>query len=423
MIHGNKWLNAITPQRFKSAARIGYELANKIDWPDFQADRPTILCIRRSQFVKDVEELRRLNTFNWAGLSTVQVKRCQLPWVPVADRKQTFFSGILQQDDKREMRAQLEAFAISLLQAPSAQGRPISAVLSANIDYWQDEALKLACQRLGIPFLVLCRENYTIASATKLRRDRILAAKFRFTGAGVAVFSEASRQTLLDAVDNADDIWVTGAPRYDVFNRPVVGDVERDHLALIAFNEPGYQAAETFLEVARIFNQAARASPNGSVSWLIKCKKKNDMTNLAAKLGPADSAAVTLVHDMPLPQLYQRSHAIVGYNSLAVAEAMLTMTPVILPYWGETRVAREHLLIDPEDPLTRSVANVATSPEAFRALLARAASGEPLPVGTEAARRELFARHLYFTSSGSAAEVDRFVRYYLDRSRGGISVS
>lgn len=418
-MHGNKWLSAITPRRFKTAARIGRELANKIEWPDFQADRPTILCIRRSQFVKDVEELRRLNTFNWAGLSTVQVKRCQLPWVPAADRQQTFFSSILQQDDKREMRAQLEAFATSLLQAPLEQGRRISAVLSANIDYWQDEALKLACQRLGIPFLVLCRENYTIASATKLRRDRIRAAKFRFTGAGVAVFSEASRQTLLDAVDNPADIWVTGAPRYDVFNRPVLGGVERDHLALIAFNEPGYQANETFLEVARIFNQAASTTSNKSISWLIKCKKKNDLTNLAAKLDTTDRSAVTLVHDMPLSLLYQRSRAIVGYNSLAVVEAMLTMTPVILPYWGETRVAREHLLIDPEDPLVRSVVNVATSPEVFRDMLERAAMGELLPAGTQAARRELFTRHLHIANSGSAVEVDRFVRLYLERSRGG----
>src|SRR5690606_7648387 len=112
------------------------------------------------------------------------------------------------------LRPILERFGIGLLRE-AQKVMQVDAVAAANIDYWQDEALKLGCRRLGIPFLVLCRENYTIPWTVPWMHDHLEKSGFRFEGQGLAVFSQATKDAFAPGFDNADDIWITGAPRYD----------------------------------------------------------------------------------------------------------------------------------------------------------------------------------------------------------------
>ena len=94
-------------------------------------------------------------------------------------RQQAFFSAFLKEERCRQLRATLTEFGAAILSEARRHG-PIDAVASANMDYWQDETMKLGCTALGIPFLVLCRENHTIPWTSPWKHEHIAKAKFRF---------------------------------------------------------------------------------------------------------------------------------------------------------------------------------------------------------------------------------------------------
>lgn len=409
-------LRAIDPAR-----AAGIKLANKIDWTGARPGRPTILCLERSQFIKDIEELRRFTDLNWVTLNAVKLKQTQERWVPEADRQQGYFSTWLKEARCGHIRPILEKFAIALIEE-AQRHMPIDAVATANIDYWQDEAMKLACGRLGIPFLVLCRENYTIPWTVPWMHEHLQKARFHFDGAGLAVFSQATKDAFAPGFENPDDIWVTGAPRYDRWlHLAPLSEAAKNHLSLITFNDPGYMATNTFLEVAEIFDRVARVEDRPGLTWLVKCKKRGDRDEVLERVGSLDGSPLHFEYDTPLFELYPCSRIVIGYNSLALIEAMLTDAPVVVPCWGETRAPRKDLLLDYSDPLTRRVVTFAETPEAFADLLARAARGEKLLTGTPEDRRALFQAHLHFPGldggpATASAATEAFVRHYVEKA-------
>ena len=86
--------------RFDAAAgnleRAGADLARRIDWQDWRPGRRTVLCLRRSTFVKDVDQMHLRGTFNWAKVSAARVRKFQERWVPPEYRIQTYFYNFLE---------------------------------------------------------------------------------------------------------------------------------------------------------------------------------------------------------------------------------------------------------------------------------------------------------------------------------------
>lgn len=417
-----RWAKLSLSRVFNRPRAAGIAVAGKIDWNTAESDKITVLCLERSQFIKDIEELRRLTHLNWVTLSAVRLKERQEPWVPKADRAQGFFSTWLKEPRAAYLRPILESFGVALLEEAQRTMR-IDAVVAANMDYWQDEAVKLACRRLGIPFLVLCRENYTIPWTVPWHHDYLARTGFRFDGAGMAVFSETTKSTVALAFDDPSDIWVTGAPRYDRWlHLTPLPEAVKTHISLITFNDPGYMAADTFREVAEIFDRVARAEDRPGLTWLVKCKKRGDRDEVLQRVGSLDGSPLKFEYDTPLFELFPRSRVVIGYNSLALIEAMLTDAPIVVPCWGEARTERKNLLLDYNDPLTRRVVTFAETPAQFADLLVRAARGEKLLVGSPEDRRALFQTHLHLpeTDGGPAtasAATEAFVRHYVEKAR------
>lgn len=405
-------------QKIESPRSAGIKLARTIDWSALTPGRINVLCLERSQFIKDIRELRRLTEISFVTLNAVRLKRRQEAWVPEKYREQAFFSTTLKEESCRQIRDTLTEFGAAILTEARRHG-PVDAVASANIDYWQDETMKLGCNALGIPFLVLCRENHTIPWTGPWKHEHIAKAKFRFEGAGAAVFSEATKGAFAPGFDNPDDLWVTGAPRYDRWmDIKPLPDAEKDHIGLVTFNDPGYAAVDVFTEVAGIFEELARTESASGLTWLVKCKKAGDREETLQRLGRPDAPNLRFEFKTPLFELFPRSRAVVGYNSLALLEAMLTDVPVVVPCWGQARPPLQDVLLDYSDPLTRRVASFAASPEELRYLLSRAARGEKLKTGTPEERRALFAANVHVPENGSASrKVQQFIQHYVERAR------
>src|ERR1043166_153534 len=61
-------------QKAETPRAAGIRLARTIDWSSAAPGRDTVLCLDRSQFIKDIEELRRFTGLNWVTLNAVKLK-------------------------------------------------------------------------------------------------------------------------------------------------------------------------------------------------------------------------------------------------------------------------------------------------------------------------------------------------------------
>lgn len=354
---------------------------------------------------------------NWPSIRATIFKNAQMQWIPEQYRKQKFFYNYLQENFS-EWGPALEEFGVSFLKAASAN-HPIDAVLSGNIDYWQDETMKLACRALGIPFLVLCRENYTIAQEIPFLVSENAKAKFQYSGDGVAVFSQATADAMVISKScKAEVITITGAPRYDRWldlSPPRVEECNK--ITLLSYFNPLYMASENFAEVLKLCHEAAGSSLSKS-EIILKCKNADDERHIRTHFPYLEQTPLEISHAVELFHLLPRSKIIIGFNSLAVLEGLLTDAAIAVPNWGDAVHQKPQLLLHPDDPLDKSVIHFPRSPGELFTLMVRAQNSQLPPLGTKAARRALFSRHLHLPEGETAcANVEAFVRKHIEKAK------
>ncbi|MBI2253145.1 MAG: hypothetical protein HYU58_00845 [Proteobacteria bacterium] len=391
-------------------------LAQSIDWSAHRPGKRTVLCLDRSQFSKDIDELRDRTHYNWVTTRAAALKRCQEAWVAPGDRNQTYFTGYLE-GRCQHLKEPLRRFGLAFLK--EAQKRhPISAVMAGNTDYWQDDAIKLACQTLGIPFLILCRENYITSLDFNNVTGRMADAGFKFGGKGVAVFSDRTRITL--EATNAfpkDSIWLTGAPRYDRWREVVAPPKsQRRFIVLLSYAHPLYLAPQNFAEVARRFCELAREAPAG-IEYLIKVKKPSDIDVATEALPDVRNYPVKLIWEEPIYETFPQALAVIGFNTMATLEGFLCDVPVIVPCWADAVRTSDEALMSHANPDDAAVAYFPRSADELAALLKQAERGELPARGTIEMQQARFHHHIARTGAeSSSAIVERFVDHYVDEA-------
>jgi hypothetical protein len=399
--------------QIETAARL---LAKSTDWSTWKPGKDTVLCLDRSQFSKDIDELRIHTHYNWVTIRASALKRSLEGWVSPEDRIQTFFTGFLE-DRSRHLREPLERFGVAFLKAVQQQ-HSISAVMAGNTDYWQDDAIKLGCLKLGIPFLVLCRENYITALDYKNITTLMADGKFKFSGKGVAVFSEATRNTL-EATKSfpKDGIWITGAPRYDRWREVTIQPAEkRRYVILASYAHPLYLAPQNFVEVAKVFCEASLSAPEG-FEYLIKVKKPSDGDIVKAAVPDIHKYPVKIVWTEPIYELFPLAAAVIGFNSMAVLEAYLGPIPAIVPCWADAVRDSDETLISHSNPDDAAVTYFPKSGDELLKMIRQAEQGKLPTLGTREQQLACFRRHIAFSDHDlSSTLVERFIDHYVKLS-------
>jgi hypothetical protein len=394
--------------------RAGRSIAAGIDWRTWKPGRPTVLCLKRATFIKDVREARAATDINYVTVSATRIKGVQEKWIPPEWRIQSYFTDLLNRD-LAPFRPYLQRFAMAFLRE-AMKAHPIDAVMAGNTDYWQDEAVRLGCQALGIPFLVLCRENYTIAQDRANVLAHYTKANFRYSGTGVAVYSEISKATMerIGAYP-PDAIRVTGAPRFDQWlGLKPVPEAERNCITLVSYAYKIYEAMENFRDVAEIFTALAAREPG--LRFVLKLKKSNEDVDAFALYPQLKDSKVELSADWSLVDLYPKSRVVVGCNSLAVAEALLSGTAVIVPAWKDALTNPDTCLYHYSVPEHARCIYFPRSAEEFRGLMERAIAGTLPPLGTPEERLACFNEHIAFTPDQSASQkVEAFIRHFIKK--------
>lgn len=402
--------------------RSARRLAGRIDWASWRAGRPTILCLDRALFRKDLTEMRRWTDLNLVTIRATQVKKSQNAWVKPQWRRQTFLAHDLTQE-ARSLAPLLERFGCAFLTAASNRHK-IDGVMAANTDYWQDEALKLACRKMKIPFLVLSRESYGIGRGREYVTDVYRRAKFKFIGAGCAVASQRCEEFLSACGSlNGALVQTTGWPRYDAWlEQPLKPAGERKSLTLMSYADPQavQYAAQNFADVFREFVAVARSyraqHPNGDLQFVVKLKKKRDEAWLLDLDPNYMSAGLVVSADLPLPELLADSRIVIGYNTLAVLEALLAETAVVVPCWSDSKRDQHRSLMHFENPLDQQVCYFPQSSTELHELLDQAIAGTLTPKGSREKQLERFSLHSKVDPAKKAShEVERFIRSLLPR--------
>ncbi len=401
-------------------ARAGAALAQRIQWGELKPGRPTILCLQRALFAKDIAELKKRTDLNLPCLRAAILKKPQSRWIAPAYQRQSHLWFDLNHDLAHVCK-DLERFGIAFLDAAS-RTRPIDAVLAANTDYWQDEALRLACRTRGIPFLALSRESYGISRSRDYVADYYRKGGFYFNGAGCAVASETcvrfltAQPALRDATVRA-----TGWPRYDAWRDLQMPPLsERRAVTIMAYGDPEQllYAAENFRDVVTVVAAAATAQQslpeNERTRFIIKMKKRSDAHYISAIRPDLADLGIELTVETPIPELAAQSRLIVGYNTLAVLEGLLADCAIAVPMWSDSECEAAAALLHPDDPEDNDVCYFPRSQAAFAELLQAALAGSLPAKGTRSQRLARFSRHCVVEQDVTAsARFETFVRSLL----------
>ncbi len=400
-------------------------VAQKIDWGDWRAGRPTILCLERALFAKDIAELKKRTGLNLPCVGVVAVKRPQERWVHPKWRRQAHLWHDLNTHLPRT-RAILQRFGVAFLRA-AASTHPIDAVCAANTDYWQDEALRMGCRELGIPFMALSRESYGIGRGREFVANNYKSGNFYFNGAACAVASETCRQFMLGQGAMRDAmVCATGWPRYDAWRDYAIPPLpQRKLITLMAYGDPSQvqYAAANFRDVLKVFARAAEsqlAKPaEARLRFVIKMKKRNEDAYIREIEPDLERLGVEIVADTPLPDLVTRSRMIIGFNTLAVLEGLLASCAIVVPVWSDSERPASACLLHPDNADDAEVCYFPRSAVEFEALLEQGQAGTLPPRSTLEKRLARFSRHSMVTEAMTAsARFEAFARDVIARQKG-----
>ena len=107
------------------------------------------------------------------------------------------------------------------------------------------------------------------------------------------------------------------------------------------------------------------------------------------------------------------SRCVIGINSLALLEALLTEAQIICPYWADARQDSTGLVLSPDDKETAALVHFVVSPRAMQKQIERICKSRPrlLDTGTRQRRIDLFRRYFHYPANQTSTQsVEEFIR-------------
>jgi hypothetical protein len=399
--------------RAEAAAR---KLARKVLVTITCPGEPVLLVMNRAVLASDVEAMRSRTRLNFAMISAADFEAVIARLVSKSDRQQTFYTATywaLPQNKRSDLRALANHFL-----AEARKHIAFDAVVVGNTDYWQDEPLKEACREAGVPFVVLCRENYVVDYEKKLLSKRIKDAGFEFRGDAVAVASKVTQEVMGGTgAYQSRIVETTGWPRFDSWTEERASTVPDPGLiTLIAYQQKTYLAPENFVDTLRSFVRAARSSGQPQ-RFCIKLKKISHLKGLMRITPFILLSGIKITAASPLDGILRRSAMVIGYNTTGILEAYLTRANVVVPWWGDAVRSSDSNLISGDNPDDRATSFFPQSPEEMERLIGLALQGALTLRGSDGQRLAQFRRFIHFDYYETAsARFERLVRCLLPGS-------
>ena len=296
-----------------------------------------IFCLKRASFEKDIQVLRSDTPLNFVVLDRGYTV-AQFLWFPPKMQIQTYFVTFTGALYDRALRKS-EAFFTELFDFIE-KTKSIDGVFSANFDYWQEAGLFRVAKKREKKVLILSREHPVVPKAVDTVRRWYLDTNFKLTIGKIAVAGPTTKSVLVNSgVCAQEQVLETGLPRFDPWigvSSSISYDHDRDIILLMSFAD-GYYADKTFKDVLDVFVMVAKEHKGSGRRFVIKAKDDKDAKNISSMIKGLERQYLEVTFTASLYHLLPKSAAVVGYNSLALVEAVLAKCPLILPAWGQCK--------------------------------------------------------------------------------------
>lgn len=386
----------------------------------------TILALNPDRFVEDLEILAATGEFRVlrAPLSL------QKQLVGHFFDEQLFANVAHQTDEGRRARANLRDFLRQFLERLYSQ-ISIQCVIGAA-HYQQDVDWGVVSHELGVPYVILYKENLQASIESSRYVDKFARDLGRFSGTHMIVHTERSRQIWVKSgFVAADRISALGALRMDKF----LGDIRRSNgsgrarkrvvffsfsrgtsllsagvvpwpenpdAGLTLFFENAHAAfAELAIEIPDVdflIKPKWSARRIGGQRWIAEIRRallRRGISSLPPNL--------VIDSDVKAHDIIIDSDVILGFGSTTLIEGAIAKKPVIVPFFDEASEERyaDHILLRDHFDLF----DVAESPDQLKKMIREKLGNPVVSPAVQTSRSALFEEYL------SSARGDATLRY------------
>ena len=243
----------------------------------------------------------------------------------------------------------------------------VDAVLTGNFAYHAEQELAGALEHLGVPFIVLHKENLKTPKVGELYAESCRKNRCPFPGRKILVYNEIERRAQIEGNIISDErSLVTGVPRFDrihVMRRELAASKQKTNarpMVLFLFfaktpkprdwfedREWEVLLHDTFLAILKL----AQESPDLDV--VIKTKDAKGHTDviksLVAETGGLPENVRMVCKGDPL-QLLVECDVVCGFNTTAVLDALALNKPAVVPRFAEAaKPDYQPFIVDFED--------------------------------------------------------------------------
>jgi hypothetical protein len=147
--------------------------------------------------------------------------------------------------------------------------------------------------------------------------------------------------------------------------------------------------------------------------FTIKCKNLKQKISLEKKAAKDKLKHIKIETNEPLYELFPRSRLIIGYNSLALVEALLSRAIIAVPQWGEIKGEIEGQQFSPEDELCKRCINFVKTKNDMESLIKNMVYNPYYNIDIEK-RESLLKRYWYYApEETNSKQVEEFIRLYV----------
>lgn len=328
-----------------------------------------------------------------------------------------------------EIQANLRKFLKKFLSSLYARLK-IDCVIGAGAHYIQDFDWGLVSDELGVPYIVMHRENLATAPRHIKRVDELFGKKGAFRGSHIIVHNQVMKESFIESgYVNSEQISALGCLRMDGYVNKIKehnghqSTHRRKQVVLFSFNH-----ATGLLGILNSFSKdrsvglvnffehvhvamAELALENKEVDFIIKPKWGSswidEIEYAFQKYGIQrdEISNLKIVVDTNVHDLILESDVICGYGSTTLLEAAIATKPVILPFFDEVLKPEYSDYIHYKNEL--HLFDVANSPEEFKELIIKRLHNPQIDEVTQVERYATFEKYV---SSMNADALDKYVK-------------
>lgn len=285
-------------------------------------DRINLLAPDRSVFRFDCDALDRFAPeLNIIRISSAR----QLPSMRLGQheglaQRDFFASDGEERDPFQRSQSHLEDALSTCVSEGLLQG-----FLSANVDYHQDEPLRRAARRLGLPFFVVLKETPLSAEHARWQRAAIGERPVPDRGDHVFVGGPLGGLYVELGCVAPERLYVTGFPRFDQYgDASTSGPLDR-----IMFFPPNRLHSHSTEVFDDLLDAALELRRRTETTLVLKCKDNRAAREVRDALGERTAHEGVIVTTANPAEHLLRSALVVGASTTALAEALMTRANVV----------------------------------------------------------------------------------------------